>query len=348
MALAIPHKPRDAYFDNLKVILITLVVLAHFAEVYARIRTMHGLFNMLTPFVMPIFIFITGYFSKGIDRQRKTDLIKVLLPYFLLQLYHLIFTKTTGLGSGSFNAAIPTFQNWYLLGLFIWRLLIPYYNFLSRKNAVITSFFISLSVGFVPQFNKFLALHRAIYFMIFFVLGYFSPNVKKLLAKVSRYRLAIIGMFICLVSTIFFVSYFNRHLRGIITYAYNPVFGYHKMKQYSVETFYPFLTRVAGLSTSIIISALFLFAIPRQETWYSKYGRNTLYVFLFHMFILWPLATLSYKPIITELLAVVFSIVLTFILSHDSVVNILRPLANPLILLRKRKVEVKKREGEEA
>ncbi|HKH63365.1 MAG TPA: acyltransferase family protein [Flavitalea sp.] len=344
MAIAISHKPRDAYFDNLKVILIIMVVLAHFAEVYARIRTMHGLFNLLTPFVMPVFIFITGYFSKGIDRQRKSDLIKVLLPYFLLQLYHLIFTKATGLGSGSFNAAIPTFQNWYLLALFIWRLLVPYYNFLSLKGAVIASFSISLTIGFIPQFNKFLALHRAIYFMSFFVLGYFSPNINKLLTKVSRYRLVIIGLFLCLVSTVFFVSYFNRDLAGILTYAYNPVFGYHDMKHYPVETFYPFLTRLAGLCTSIIISALFMFAIPRQKTWFSKYGRNTLYVFLFHMFIVWPIATLSYKPIVTELLAVVLSIVITFILSHDSFVNILRPLTNPLILLRKRKIVAKKQD----
>ena len=341
MAIAVSHKPRDSYFDNLKVILITMVVIAHFAELYSGIRTMQGLFNMLTAFVMPVFIFITGYLSKGIDHQRRSDLIKVLLPYFLLQLYHLIFTKTTGLGTGNFNPAIPTFQNWYLLAVFIWRLLIPYYNFFNTASSIISSFLISLSIGFIPQFNKFLALHRAIYFMAFFVIGYFSPNIKKMLSKVSRYTFVIISLYLGMVCTIFIVSYFNHHLSGIITYAYNPVFGYHDMKQYGVETFYPFLTRLAGLFTSIIISALFMFAIPKQETWFSKYGQNTLYVYLFHMFIVWPIATLSYRPIVTELLAVVLSIVITYTLSHHSVVNFLRPLTDPLTFFRK-KAEVLK------
>lgn len=289
---------------------------------------------------MPVFIFITGYLSKGIDRQRRSDLIKVLLPYFLLQLYHLIFTKTTGLGSGTFNLAIPTFQNWYLLALFIWRLLIPYYNFLNRSSAIISGLLISLSIGFIPQFNKFLALHRAIYFMAFFVIGYFSPNIKKMLSKVSRYRFLFIFLLLSVAFTIFLVSYLNQHLRGIITYAYNPVFGYHDMKQYGVETFYPFLTRLAGLFTSIIISALFVFAIPKQETWFSKYGKNTLYVYLFHMFLVWPVATLSYRPIVTELLAIVLSILITFTLSHQYVVDFLRPLTNPLIFFRKRNAKV--------
>ena len=343
MTIAISPKPRDPYFDNLKVILITMVILAHFAEMYSRMRTMQGLFNMLSSFVMPAFIFVTGYLSKGIDRQRKSDLIKVLLPYFLLQLYHLIFTKTTGLGTSQFNLAIPTFQNWYLLALFIWRLLIPYYNFFNRASSIVSSFLITLSIGFMPQFNKFLALHRAIYFMVFFVIGYFSPNIKKMLSKVSRYTFIIISLYLCLVCTIFLVSYFNRHLSGVISYAYNPVFGYHDMKQYGVETFYPFFTRLAGLFTSIIISALFMFAVPKQETWFSKYGQNTLYVYLFHMFIVWPITTLSYRPIFTELLAVVLSIVITYTLSHQYVVNFLRPLTNPLIFFRKRKAEAEGR-----
>ena len=337
MSTTLPASSRDFYFDNLKVVLITLVILAHFAEMYARVRQMHSLFNVLSSFLMPLFIFASGYFSKSIVSQRKTDLQNVLIPYFLLEIYNWIFTYVTGLGAGKLNVAIPTFQNWYLLGLFIWRLVIPYFRFVSMPVAIGISLLISICIGFIPQFNKFLALHRIMYFMFFFVLGYFAPNIKEFLKLDKKYQFLDFLIFAAFISIIFSLSYFNPHLRQIITYAFNPVFGYHEMPHYAAESLYPLLTRFVGLVASIAISISFLFLIPMRRTSYSKFGANTLYVFLFHMFLVWPLAKISYKPIITEVSTIILSVGISYLLSTNYGVRILRVMVHPWYLFKARK-----------
>jgi|GEM_PF-2223676 len=320
---------RDSYFDNLKVTLIFLVVATHYAGMYGDIPSMRGFYNALCSFLMPEFIFISGYFSKKIISQRKSDVINLLIPYILLQLYHLLFTKVSGLGNGSLNFTIPTFQNWYLLALFIWRLLIPYFNFFNKTAAIMLIFAISVGIGFIPQFNKFLALHRAIYYMPFFVLGYFFTDLKYLISRLHRYKTLFIVLFFCMTSAIMVVSYYSKKLSFIITYAYLPSFGYHSLKYYSAKTLLPFIIRVLGMISSIIISWANLFLIPMKKTWYSKFGRHTLYVFFFHMFFVWPIASFPYFPIITEVCVLVFSLLIAVLLSQNFIVKMLTPLISP-------------------
>ena len=65
---------RDPYFDNLKFILILLVVLGHFTTLNLNNLHLASISNIIYSFHMPIFIFISGYFSKHIDRQRKIEI----------------------------------------------------------------------------------------------------------------------------------------------------------------------------------------------------------------------------------------------------------------------------------
>lgn len=322
-------RKRDSYIDNLKIILIFLVVVTHYAGMYIDVPSMQSIYNAFCSFLMPEFIFITGYLSKKIVSQRKSDIINVLVPYLLLQAYHLIFTKMTGLGNGSFNITIPTFQNWYLLALFIWRLLVPYFHFFNKTAAIIAVFAISLLIGFIPQFDKFLALHRAIFYLPFFVLGYFCIDIKNIIARFHRFKPLFILLFFCSIAAIILLSYFSKKISYLITYAYLPAFGYHSLKYYTAKSLLPFVIRFFGMAISIFISWFNLFLVPMKKTWYSKFGRNTIYVFLFHMFLVWPIATIPYKPVITELSVLIFSFLISYLLSQDFVVKILRPFINP-------------------
>lgn len=57
---------RDVYFDNLKFILILLVVIGHFMEPFNAERTTQAVYQFIYSFHMPLFIFAAGYFSKSI------------------------------------------------------------------------------------------------------------------------------------------------------------------------------------------------------------------------------------------------------------------------------------------
>ena len=123
---------RDYYFDNLKAVLIFLVVLGHMVR---RIRT--DLFFEVRDFIylfhMPLFIFVSGYFSKGFYKNGKyrwyklvNFLILFVLYVTLVQISYVIFQHD------AFNPKAYIIQSgapWYLLCMFYWYALIP----LARK-----------------------------------------------------------------------------------------------------------------------------------------------------------------------------------------------------------------------
>ena len=81
-------KERLAYFDNLKGVLIILVVIGHLLEPCARLGS-EGLagfrvLDFIYMFHMPLFIFVTGLFSKGVFRQGR---FRAEVPLFYFAVY---------------------------------------------------------------------------------------------------------------------------------------------------------------------------------------------------------------------------------------------------------------------
>ena len=119
-------KERNYLFDNLKFLLIVLVVFGHsleeisLAQDYAIIRA------WIYSFHMPAFVFILGYFSKSVRRgegARKT-IINCAIPYFIFNTIFALCTEKTLV----INILTPKYIFWYLFSLLIWRLLIfPYF-----------------------------------------------------------------------------------------------------------------------------------------------------------------------------------------------------------------------------
>lgn len=90
-------KERNYLFDNLKFLLIVLVVFGHsleeisLAQDYAIIRA------WIYSFHMPAFVFISGYFSKSVRRgegARKT-IINCAIPYFIFNTIFALCTEKT-------------------------------------------------------------------------------------------------------------------------------------------------------------------------------------------------------------------------------------------------------------
>ncbi|NJN78756.1 MAG: hypothetical protein HC803_10920 [Saprospiraceae bacterium] len=64
---------------------------------------MHALYGVLGILNMPIFIFMSGYFSKKITGVRKKDINELLYIYILFEVVNLVYTKVTLLGRGDFD-----------------------------------------------------------------------------------------------------------------------------------------------------------------------------------------------------------------------------------------------------
>ena len=65
-------KNNNYFIDNLKVILIFLVVFGHLIERYIDTNlTLRGLYMFIYTFHMPLFIFVSGFLPKNIYKSRK-------------------------------------------------------------------------------------------------------------------------------------------------------------------------------------------------------------------------------------------------------------------------------------
>jgi fucose 4-O-acetylase-like acetyltransferase len=319
---------RDLYLDNFKIILIFFVVLGHFMELNKSHPVMGGINNVIYSFHMPLFIFISGYFSKSINSQRKKDINTLIYSYIIFEILNLVFTKITSLGSGSFNIFIPTYSNWYLLGLFFWRLLIPYFSFYERKTSLFLVIVFAFFIGFFDDFNQFLGLYRIFYFMPFFVLGFYCKNIHSLINKWLKYRIPIITILIISILFILIISIWEPipTLREGIGWAYTPYRGY------GTDGILALLLRLIGFTSSLLICFSFLFIVPQKRTFFSKYGKNTLNVFLLHMFIVYPMNSLVLEHNspgwILSGVYILASAIITIFFSLSFVDKIISPLTN--------------------
>jgi len=275
-------KTRDIYFDNLKAILILLVVLGHFANLNISDLYMGALNNVIYTFHMPLFVFVAGYFSKKIKSHRTDEIENLIYPYLVFQLLNYLFKEITGLGRGSINIFIPAYQNWFLIGLFIWRLLIPYYNLFNRNYLILATLILSIANIFFNDGNTFLKLDRVFYFFPMFILGYFCADLHHLMNKLSKYRYVFIGISLAGLLTVFVVSIIQGDTLSDQVYnEFTPSdSGISAMRM---------LVLLGGFFGSLVISFGLLYLIPRNKLMITYWGENTMNIFLAHMFFVFPL-----------------------------------------------------------
>ena len=317
---------RDTFFDNLKGFLIFFVVLGHFANLNKAIPLWGGINNVIYSFHMPLFIFVSGYFSKSVLVQRSKEITSLLYPYLIFELLDLLFTKATGLGEGRYNIFIPANPNWYLLAMFTWRLLIPYFTFFNKRLAFLFLIVFAVGIGFVKEFYSFLSLYRTFYFMPYFVLGYYCKDLKGYIERGVKFKAVWIGLFFVAISAVFYLSFRYEKFNFWLSYAYTPYNGYRDDMMLTKMCF-----RIFAWISGFALSWCFLFLIPSKQTILTKIGSATLFIFLSHMFIVWPLNKLlsaHTTPVVGISLSVLASAAIIWILSRDVVTRILTPLTD--------------------
>lgn len=175
---------RDQYWDTLKFVLIFLVVYGHTLSGFSPEDGSfnRAIYNFIFTFHMPLFIFISGRFSHVRDVEKyKHGLLRIFETYIVFQFIRSFIWCSDSLSVHSFLSFlfVPKYTLWYLLCLIYWRLfvmLIPA-NVLNNKPFAILVLCFSISIlgGFIPV--KILSLQRAMTFMPFFFMGYYSTNI---------------------------------------------------------------------------------------------------------------------------------------------------------------------------
>ena len=218
-------KKRDSFFDSLKFIMICLVVFGHILE-YSGIKDVLSfkVYSFIYTFHMPLFIFISGYFSKNITWNKLKKSAKTLLPaYFLFQ----IILSIPNMLEGSFSIfnflTSPQGILWYILALLYWRIIFYIVSKIKLLNfpvVIVISVLMSLLIGLV-NYPVFLSIAKTIAFLPYFVLGYYCTEniIEKIRGWNKTISIAILIMAFLLVYT-FTTSDFVLNLYGEFSYKY--------------------------------------------------------------------------------------------------------------------------------
>lgn len=304
-------KDRLFLLDNIKGILIFLVVLGHSLELY---RTDHLIVQILYMFIylfhMPAFVFISGYFSKDVDKCRSTAFKSFFIPFILFNTLWSLITVILTQDFSRFSFITPGWALWYLLSMFFWRLFLK--DLVKLRFILPISFFIGLGAGIFGEFNSMLSLSRTLVFFPFFLLGYFTHEERLLsLKKPSRFCSIVILLSAVIFSTL--ASYYN-----ILPVEF--LYGSDSFYSHTLPIWIGVLSRLF----LYVVGLCFIFALPNivtaKETFFSKVGKNTFSIYILHTYLLALIFVVNYFiPLLWVRLLVCFlaSILITSCLSTN-------------------------------
>ena len=120
--------PTRPWLDNVKMTLVTLVVIGHGWGLLAGTRNDIWAYDFLYYWHIPAFVLITGHLSRGFEWDRRhlvALLTTVALPYLIFE--PVLFDYRDALGQHEDGALllVPHWAMWYLPVLLVWRLAAP-------------------------------------------------------------------------------------------------------------------------------------------------------------------------------------------------------------------------------
>lgn len=261
---------RSSYLDNIKGILIFLVVFGHFLFDYQDNNVVNAIVQIIYLFHMPAFVFISGYLSKSKNAKTINSLLKLFIAYFIFNGMFLILNI---LRHGEVSILIPYLSYWYLIAMIAWRATIEPLS--KIKLALPLSVIIALAVGFCPFINNVLAISRIIAFYPFFLLGYKLDKsfIKKYEDMNSRKK--------CLLGILLLVLVIGDSLitRGFLDLNNDNLTmeAYENISELAIRALMFIISIIAILMLLVITSA-------KKLPLLTMAGRNSLSIFLLHRF----------------------------------------------------------------
>ena len=273
---------RSQKWDILKLILIFLVVLGHGVDYFTRSSEfMKGLFLFIYSFHIPVFIFVSGVFSKNTVNQKRFDRIfGYLILYFAVKLYPVIYRNLSG-GKSGINWWSESGIPWFMFALFVFYIVTILLRKLPRVAVLTVSLLAGCAVGYFSFIGDFLVTSRIIVYYPFFFLGYCVEREQ--IENICRKKSMKIASL--LVLTVFFAAVLMCSdelywLRPLLT-GRNP---FSALGQYENLGF---IIRLAYYLFVLVIGGSVVSVIPDRDVSgvCAKLGQRTLAVYALHFIV---------------------------------------------------------------
>lgn len=296
-------KGRVFFYDNLRFMLIVMVVLRHFFfrqgnfyrhGVGENFEDIASLYMVFLWFLMPLFIFVTGFYAKGVYDKVKGFRINRIILFVVLYVvmdgliyfenFFIACYKSGTFSLSNFDNYEPWYMSsaqWYLFACAVWFLFIPFLSKLNLKIVLPISLVLGVVICFVNFENdSLLSIIKVFGFGPFFVMGYYikKEHMDKLLNCGLKVRL----LALIIIVLVFVNAFVNRDF--MVKYV-KPVLEakddyYSMLSGTNVHTLWLF--RILWYGLCFLISASVLLLIPRIKFFWTDFGARTLQVYIWH------------------------------------------------------------------
>lgn len=317
-------RQRDAYFDNAKFILIAFVIFGHFFTSYIHHNeVIEALYKTIYSFHMPAFILLAGLFAKGFYETGYLAKItkRLLVPYLIFQtIYTIYYYFLREYSSFSIDFFVPQWSLWFLLSMFFWSILLLGFAKLKPSLGISLSIVIALLVGFIDTISNELSLSRTLVFFPFFLMGYHLN--KDRLKQLAKPNIRLTSFLLILIVVVGF--YINTEFRASWLYGSKPYSAFEAV------TIFSMVKRFGFMCLSAVMVFSFLALVPRKEQFFTKWGKETLYVYLLQGFIIQFFRESEWKTTLDNLggylLLTIISLLVTIFLSSKLVTALTQPV----------------------
>ncbi len=323
---------RNYRLDNIKILMVFFVVFGHLIEpLMLQIPVIKTVWMWIYIFHMPVFVMAAGMFSKAyyshnfLHKQKKT----ILVPFFIFTVgYELFHFLLNGKASDYGVHFQPYWILWFLLSLYIWRLTLPLV--LKLKFPILTTICMAILAGYIDPIGRFMGISRTLYFFPFFIFGHtvlpkvlsFVHSLNQSVFFQSRYLPRYLPRYF-LWGAVLISIFITVNLQD---FSHGWLLGSHAYTYIVGDVWYAGLYRLGLYILSFFLSLVIICLVPNKKLGVTAKGKNSLYVYLWHGFIVKALIAVGLIGMIGLLpvylaLSVFFLIAagLTFILSLNLV-----------------------------
>lgn len=275
---AVNNTKRICWWDNIKFVMIVLVVAGHFADtLVAHSGLMKSFYLFIYAFHMPVFLFISGMFYKPERIGRK--MMFYIISGFLLKIVTYIAQYAAG-GKPEFTLLSEMGAPWFMFCMAFYIGIAYILRNSDKRPVIVITMVLAAFTGYDKNIGDFLCISRTLVFLPFFLLGtVIKPD------KIAGFRRRNAGWLIPLGMIILaawgYLCFGQREHFYILRHLFTGRNAFYK-DIYD----YGFVARMVCYIISICTGFAAIMVIPTGRIPGISYmGRNTINVYFWH----WPL-----------------------------------------------------------
>ena len=329
-------RTRTPLWDNARFVAIALVIAGHATlELISKSDPAYAVYLFIYLFHVPVFVAVSGHFAKA-SRLTGRDVGKLVrtlvVPYLA---FETIWTGIHWAISGTLSLDYTTawWTLWFLVALLVWRVLLPY--LVALRFPMTISLVLSVGAGYLGGLDDRFALARTFGLLPFFVLGWKLKEgglTERWMALrpeiIWRWRAAAFALFgiSAVVIAVGISTWRDLLIRRFLLY--DEQYG-----SFGYDQWWAGAVRLLFIAIAMAFCFAFLILMPRRSTPLTSIGRATLYIYLLHSFVLYPIREWSWfqgnQSLWVLAAAIGLSVLLPFALGNGVMTKIFRPLVEP-------------------